>query len=91
MRPSYSVKNLKTQNSAKAPVRFENAGLKMHHSADTGVIPPPPPHYSRSRERVRGRTPDSKYRTMQTILVVFAIGKQFWVLNFTFRFRTQRL
>jgi hypothetical protein len=37
MRPSYSVKNLKTQNSAKAPVRFENAGLKMHHSADTGT------------------------------------------------------
>jgi hypothetical protein len=43
MHPSHGITNLKTQNSAKAPVRFENAGLKMHHSADTGVIPPPPP------------------------------------------------
>jgi len=33
MRPSYGIKNLKTQNSAKAPVCFENAGLKMHHIA----------------------------------------------------------
>jgi hypothetical protein len=41
--PSHGIKNLKTQNSAKAPVRFENAGLKMHHSADTVVNPAPPP------------------------------------------------
>jgi hypothetical protein len=33
MRPSYGIINLKTQNSAEAPVRFENAGLKMHHIA----------------------------------------------------------
>jgi hypothetical protein len=38
MYPSHGIKNLKTQNSAKAPVRFENAGLKMHHSADTVLV-----------------------------------------------------